>query len=175
MLPARVSLSFYNYRGFIPTNLTTPTECQLTIESTFAKGNEVTVGLDIGVTLADVIGAGVSSSVAVSEETGNSEAATLTCPEGDYWCALYIVPARTRVTGTVNKPARMEDQSCGFKDYPYEATFQRRGPNNVPADGVDVCACTNACGWANPGAPSRTCPGPCSGVIAGPGDVCPTV
>ena len=132
----------------------------LTIESSYTVGVTIEIGADLGLDLDEVVSAGVSVSVATSEETGVAEGAQMTCPVGPWKCALIITPQIAHVTGNV---AKWDDVACSNKDpAPYTVDFPTNDSNGLPTGAlVDICACPNFPSSTDPGAPSTICPQNC--------------
>ena len=132
----------------------------LTLDSTYTVGVSVEVGMDLGLDIDEIISAGVSVSVSNSEETGVSQGAQKGCPDGPWYCALIITPQVAHVTGTY---AKWQESSCSdINPSPYTVDLPTMASNGLPTGAaVDICACPNFAHWADAGAPSIICPGPC--------------
>ncbi|KAI4193935.1 MAG: hypothetical protein LQ346_003796 [Caloplaca aetnensis] len=153
------------------------TGCTLATQDSFEAGSSFEVGASLGFGIEQVLSLGLTLSVSSS----TSKAYTLTdntekgCPKGDWYCGLFIYYDQLQVSG-FKIPVTMD----GFSEEPFGPVCNEGEGEpytiNYPielAEGelagisIDVCACPNAKGWADNGAPSKVCPGPCKGIHEG--------
>lgn len=114
------------------------------------------VGANLGLNVDDIIGAGVSISVAKTTETAIAESAQYECPDGAWTCALKITPSVVHVKGHMIKYSLYSSTKGD-----YEVTIPRTDSNGNAVVKVTVCACKNRKGWADAGAPPL-CPSDCN-------------
>ena len=135
-------------------------EGQLTAQTSYSIATTIEVGADLGLSLKDIVSAGVSGSVSITTEKGSTQGVTDTCPQGAWTCALSITPTMVKVKGT-----QADYDSCVEpmeNKKPYTVLLPKIGPDGNPFVNVEVCTCKNLPGWADPGHIGRLCPGDCA-------------
>ena len=127
-------------------------------ESAYTVGVTVEVGGGLSLDLAAIAGLDLSASVSYTTETSSVSGAGKDCPDGDWDCSLIIWPGMLRVSGTKTSYTGIY---CTEHKEPYTVLLPKKGADGTATGRVDVCACKNSKGWADPGAPSITCPQDC--------------
>ena len=142
------------------TNQSFSVECELSDGSSYTIGVQIEVGASLD--LGGVVGAGVEGSVSTSEETQDTQAATVKCPEGEWKCSLIIWPAMHEVSGTFTRTDGAANVAiCATKDEPFKVHFPRTGDDKIKGARTEVCVCKNLAHWADAGAP-QACPADCN-------------
>ena len=125
---------------------------------------DLELGLDIG-QISKEVGAGVGGSISISKATATQSTGGKTCPKGLWTCAIVFYPNVWRVEGTKityddDCPRNLENPPTPVRT-PYTVDFPKANSDGVYGGGVDLCSCTDYAHWADDGAPSIQCPGPC--------------
>ena len=101
--------------------------------------------------------------MSIGKTTGTASTAGKECPTGPWTCALVFSPNVLHVEGTQTKGA---SNPCGSSTEgpgsPYNVDFPKANSDGVYGGGIDVCVCKEFDHWADNGAPSLVCPGPCT-------------
>ncbi|KAL8651756.1 MAG: hypothetical protein Q9226_004561 [Calogaya cf. arnoldii] len=129
---------------------------EFTEGSNYAVETTVTVGINIG--LSDVVEAGVGASVAITEQKGTSQAATVPCPKGEWQCGMLVFPDIMVVSGQKEAAEGSENyctEASGLG--PYTVELPILGKDGGPQAAVDICACKNFPHWEDEGAPELKC------------------
>lgn len=122
----------------------------------YAVAYTIQLGGDLGLNIQDILGLGLSASVAMSTETAIASSASYTCPPGGWTCALQVMPSVLDVKGHVTYTDIFGRTSGGD----YEVSLPRTDHSGDAVAQVTVCSCHNRKGWADPGAPPL-CPQDC--------------
>lgn len=117
----------------------------------------VTVGLDLGLSFGDIVDAGVSGSISITEETGSTDTAEVECPAGVWTCALVMTPTLREVSGVQTTKGGGCEPTTTEKEYTVRFPITE---NETPKANLKICACKNKLGWADEGAPPP-CPEDC--------------
>ncbi|KAL8913513.1 MAG: hypothetical protein Q9171_001701 [Xanthocarpia ochracea] len=154
------------------------TGCTLSQQGSFTAGTSFEVGGSLGLSIGSIVGIGLSVSVAQTEskEYGYVAGSEKACPPGNWYCGLVISYEALKVEGE-KIPIVKEDEGaaprggsiCHFgppEPWSILAPIER-GDGELKGLSVDICACPNAQGWADDGAPSKVCPQPCPGIPEG--------
>ncbi|KAL8852141.1 MAG: hypothetical protein Q9221_002964 [Calogaya cf. arnoldii] len=130
---------------------------ELNAGSSFAVETSITVGADLGLALKEIVDAGVSASVSITEQKGTSQGATAPCPEGGDWkCALKIFPNIVTVSG--EKVSNSGSQCPGpEKREPYTVDLPVLGDTKAVETRIEICACNNYPGADDEGSPPDKC------------------
>lgn len=126
----------------------------LTKSSTFSQGTTVTVGTDLS--LAKIVGVGLSASVSYTTTKSTTEGASAPCPKGPWKCGLAIFPSMLEVKGQ-QLAKHKHPQPCKKVPAPYTVQYPIIGESGAVQARVEVCACKNFKHWADKGAPSIVC------------------
>lgn len=110
----------------------------LQVQEQYSIAYTVEVGVDLGLNIDDIIGAGIGVSVSKTTETAISESAAYTCPDGAWTCALQIVPSVVRVRGH-----RFHYKSPAEVSNNYEVTIPRTDSIGNAVVEVTICSCHN--------------------------------
>ncbi len=130
--------------------------CSISLTSGFSVGVTITKGVNLD--LAKIVGAGVSTSVATSKTTSNTQGVTANCPKGKWHCSLSIRPQLVEVSGTISTTL----SHCSVQHDPYTVIFPKTGKDGIKGAEATLCVCKNKEHWADPGAPTLACPQDCA-------------
>ncbi|KAH6663198.1 hypothetical protein B0J14DRAFT_662186 [Halenospora varia] len=125
---------------------------QLTHAESYQVGYTVELGANLGLSIKEIFGLGVSASISKSTSKGSEDSIQIECPApGDWTCSMVIKPKVVIKHG---------NQVFQGKRSPYTVSFPRVTKENILFFEADICSCPNKIGWASPGAPER-CPEDC--------------
>ena len=122
--------------------------CSISLAKGYSYGVTWGVGAQLGLTIAEVIDAGITGGVYWTETTSTTETVTVECPDGDnYVCGMAFSASMLYITGKVivNSTGEVQGEVCNLPsnpEYAVEIPETTGGSAPLPIFRAWACSCT---------------------------------